>query len=53
MEPDEFKAMVNDIRIAEKAKGIVSYDISENEKENIVFRRSIFAVKDIEKGNLY
>ena len=50
MEPDEFKAMVNDIRIAEKAKGIVSYDISENEKENIVFRRSIFAVKDIEKG---
>lgn len=52
MEPDEFKQMVNDIRIAEKAIGIVSYDVSENEKESRTFRRSIFAIKDIKKGEL-
>jgi len=53
MEPDEFKAMVNDIRVAEKAKGIVSYDVSVKEKESMVFRRSIFAVKDIKKGEVF
>lgn len=53
MEPEEFKAMVDDIRIAEKAKGIVSYDVSAKEKESIVFRRSIFAVKDIKEGELF
>lgn len=53
MEPDEFKAMVDDIRIAEKAKGVVSYDVSANEKESMVFRRSIFAVKDIKKGETF
>jgi len=53
MEPDEFKAMVDDIRIAEKAKGIVSYDVSAKEKESMVFRRSIFAVKNIKKGEAF
>ena len=53
MEPEEFKAMVNDIRTAEKAKGRVSYDVSASERESMVFRRSIFAVKDIEKGEMF
>lgn len=53
MEPDEFKAMVDDIRIAEKAKGIISYELSAREKESVVFRRSIFAVKDIKKGETF
>jgi len=52
MEPDEFRAMVNDIRIAERAIGIVSYDVSEKEKESKVFRRSIFAIKDIKRGEV-
>ena len=53
MEPEEFKAMVDDIRGAEKAKGVVSYDVSAKEKESMVFRRSIFAVQDIKKGQVF
>lgn len=50
MEPHEFKQMVNDIRTAERAMGKISYDLSEREKTNRIFRRSIFAVQDIKKG---
>jgi pseudaminic acid synthase len=52
MEPEEFKQMVRDIRAAEKALGHVSYALTEKEKEkeSIVFRRSLFVVKDVERG---
>lgn len=50
MEPAEFKAMVADIRTAEKALGRVSYELTEKEKASRVFRRSIFVVKDIPQG---
>ena len=50
MEPTEFKAMVADIRTAEKALGRVSYELTEKEKASRVFRRSIFVVKDICEG---
>lgn len=50
MEPEEFKKMVEDIRMAEKAIGTVKYGVSEQEKENVKFRRSLFVVKDIKKG---
>lgn len=53
MEPDEFKQMVDDIRTVEKAMGIVSYEATEKEKENRAFRKSIFAVKDIKKGEVF
>lgn len=52
MNPQEFAQMVNDIRQAEKAIGKVSYGVSEQEKSSMVFRRSIFCVKDIEKGEI-
>lgn len=50
MTPDEFKQMVTDIRTAEKAMGIPTYGVSKQEESSVVFRRSIFAVKDIAKG---
>jgi pseudaminic acid synthase len=50
MEPSEFGQMVRDIRQAEKAIGKVSYGVTKQEKTNVVFRRSIFAVEDIKKG---
>lgn len=50
MNPLEFKQMVTDIRQAEKAIGRVAYGATMQEKSNIVFRRSIFCVKDIKKG---
>lgn len=42
--------MVRDIRQAQKAIGTVSYGPTEQEASNIVFRRSVFCVKDIKKG---
>jgi len=50
MNPQEFAQMVRDVRQAEKAIGRVSYGPTEQEKSNITFRRSIFCVKDIKKG---
>lgn len=50
MTPGEYKQMVSDIRQAERAIGRVSYGVSEQEKSNLFFRRSIFCVKDIKKG---
>lgn len=50
MNPAEFAQMVKDIRQAETAIGTVSYGATEQEKSNVVFRRSIFCVKDIKKG---
>jgi len=53
MEPQEFKQMVEDIRTAEKAIGKVSYEISQREKASQIFRRSIFVVKDVKKGDVF
>jgi pseudaminic acid synthase len=49
-EPAEFKAMVDDIRIVEKSLGKVTYELTEKQAENKVFRRSLFVVKDMKKG---
>ncbi|WP_427338098.1 pseudaminic acid synthase [Caloranaerobacter sp. DY30410] len=53
MEPHEFKKMVEDIRAAERAIGKVSFEVSEKEKINRQFRRSIFVIKDIKKGEVF
>jgi pseudaminic acid synthase len=53
LEPAEFSAMVDAVRVAEKALGKVSYQISEKEKASRVFRRSLFVVKDIEAGEVF
>jgi pseudaminic acid synthase len=50
LEPQEFKAMVEAIRVAEKALGEVSYEVTEKQQESRVFRRSLFVVKDIQAG---
>ncbi len=50
MNPNEFQKMVIDIRQAEKAIGKIQYGSSKQEEDSIIFRRSIFCVKDIKKG---
>lgn len=50
MMPEEFKQMIEDVNNAQKTKGRVIYQLSEKEKNNLKFRRSVFAVKDIDKG---
>lgn len=53
MEPDEFKSMVEQVRMAERAIGKVQYGVSEQEKGNVGFRRSLFVVEDIKKGEIF
>lgn len=54
MEPNEFKQMVQDIRDVEIALGYIVYGgSSEKEKNSKLFRRSIFAIKDIKKGESF
>lgn len=50
--PEEFKAMVKCVREAEEALGGVSYELNERMKKNKNFSRSLFAVKDIKRGEL-
>lgn len=53
MNPNEYKQMVEDIRQAEKAMGCVQYGPSEQEQSSLIFRRSIFCVQDIKKGEQF
>jgi N-acetylneuraminate synthase len=53
LEPHEFKAMVEAIRVAEQALGQVSYDITEREAASRVFRRSLFVVQDVKAGEVF
>ena len=53
LEPQEFKAMVEAIRTAEKALGEVRYEVSEQEAKSHVFRRSLFVVKDMKAGEVF
>jgi pseudaminic acid synthase len=50
--PDEFKTMVENIRLCEETVGNVTFERSEREQKSSVFKRSIFAIKDIEIGDL-
>ena len=52
MEPEEFKQMVADVRVAEKALGKISYQVTEHEKSNYMSRKSIFVTSDIQKGEI-
>ena len=52
MNPSEFQQMVRDIRQAEKAIGKVKYGPSKQEENNVLFRKSVFCIKDIKKGEL-
>ncbi len=53
LEPDEFKATVDAIRVAEKALGQVHFGFSSNEESSRVFRRSLFVVENVNRGELF
>lgn len=53
MEAEEFAVMVKRIRETEKCLGKVSYELSDLSKKNRKFSRSLFAVKDIQKGEIF
>jgi pseudaminic acid synthase len=53
IEPQELKELVENVRIAEKALGEINYGVGEGERNNRVFRRSLFVVKDIKAGEAF
>jgi len=53
LEPHEFKRLVDGIRIVEKAIGEVSYGITEKEKTSRQFRRSLYVVDNIKRGQIF
>jgi pseudaminic acid synthase len=50
LEPQEFKSMVDAVRVAEKALGKVEFGPSAHEQSTRVFRRSLFIVEDVRQG---
>ncbi len=53
LEPNEFKAMVDAVRIAEKALGHVNFGVSAKEAASRIFRRSLFVVQDVKQGEAF
>jgi pseudaminic acid synthase len=53
LEPQEFKAMVEAVRTAERALGSVQFASGPREANSRKFRRSLFVVEDIRKGELF
>ena len=53
LEPEEFGAMVEAIRMAEKALGNIHYGVTVEDAKSRAFRRSIFVVKDMKSGERF
>jgi len=53
LEPDEFKAMVKAVRVAEKALGAIHIGPVAREEASRVFRRSLFVVEDMKQGEIF
>lgn len=52
MEPDEMKQLVVESRRAWQALGHVSYGPTEGEKRSLQYRRSLYIVQDMKKGDV-
>ena len=50
LEPREFKKMVDEIRVVEKALGRVTFELNDKILKSRKFARSLFAVKEINAG---
>ena len=53
MEPAEFKKMVDDIRIVEKAIGRVTYDLTDKQLAEREHSRSLFIAQDMKAGDQF
>jgi len=49
----EFSEMVKAVREAEKSYGIVNYELTEKTRTNKILGRSLFIVKNIQKGEIF
>jgi len=53
LEPDEFKSMVEAVRVAERALGQIHFGVSAREESSRVFRRSLFVVQNVKSGEVF
>ncbi len=53
LEPEEFRAMVEAVRTAEKALGEARHKTGNQEVRSRVFRRSLFVVKNMKAGEVF
>jgi len=53
MEPQEFRAMADAVRVVEKALGRVTYAVTAHEASNAGLRRSLFVVADVKAGDRF
>jgi len=52
LEPQELKKLVENSKLAWDAIGEINFEIKPSEKQNVKFRRSLYAVEDIKKGEI-
>jgi N-acetylneuraminate synthase len=50
LEPDEFKQMVEGVKTSWAARGKINYERKPSEAKNAMFRRSLYIVADVAKG---
>jgi len=53
LDPEEFKAMVDAVRTAEKALGSPQFAPGKREANSLKFRRSLFVVENVKRGDLF
>lgn len=53
LEPHEFKELVQNVRVTEQALGVVKLGVDEQEAKSRAFRRSLFVVRPIQKGEAF
>lgn len=52
MEPAEMAQLVQEVRNAWQALGHISYEVSEQEKKSLQFRRSLYIMEDMKTGDV-
>jgi pseudaminic acid synthase len=52
IEPGELRRLVADVRTSSLARGVVTYGPTDEERETLRFRRSLFVVQDIAPGEV-
>lgn len=53
LEPEELKALCNDVRDAWRAIGKPNFTLAASEQPNLIFRRSLYVCKNVKKGEVF
>ncbi len=53
LEPSELRELAQNVRAAEKALGKPHYGLTQDERKSLIFRRSLFVVQSIKKGERF